>query len=304
MTTQHPSLYSFARTPRPGSTQVLSHHHMRGVDQAFAYQGTRGGSSGAQVPLNLHHGAYPVNAMPHSGGPRSLHPGYTTPMANKPDIPRQSLADFHAAQNSHQGITGWEPQMTQSLGTCALQSSLQAAILPHQSPPKDLSNLSTATAQPPQPAAFLSYEDVSSMNSSSVGEEAGSKEIVLATETCPFPGCNLRKRCGRFQELERHIYERHLPPQLYCEQPGCDSTASRFYLLKSHRTDKHPGVPMPEQDAITIYDAKVLAKQVRTKEIGIEQAVHEACTLFEKKAKQMGKLGVWRWTNGLQCEAT
>jgi hypothetical protein len=77
MTTQHPSLYSFARTPRPGSTQVLSHHHMRGVDQAFAYQGTRGGSSGAQVPLNLHHGAYPVNAMPHSGGPRSLHPGYT-----------------------------------------------------------------------------------------------------------------------------------------------------------------------------------------------------------------------------------
>jgi hypothetical protein len=57
-------------------------------------------------------------------------------MANKPDIPRQSLAYFHAVQNSHQGTTGWDTQMTQSLGACALQSSLQAAIPPQQSPPK------------------------------------------------------------------------------------------------------------------------------------------------------------------------
>jgi hypothetical protein len=60
-------------------------------------------------------------------------------MANKPDIPRQSLGDFRAAQNSHQGhqgITGWHPQMTQSLGTCALQSSLGTTIPPQQSPPK------------------------------------------------------------------------------------------------------------------------------------------------------------------------
>jgi len=145
-----------------------------------------------------------------------------------------------------------------------------------------------------------SYEGAFSANSSSVGEEAGSKEIVLAIETCPFPEC--QKKCGRFQELERHIYERHLPPHLYCEQPGCNLTSSRFYLLKSHRADNHPGVPMPGQHAITIYDAKVLAKQVRTKEIGIEQAVHEACSLFEEKAKQMGKLGIWR--NGLQLEAS
>ena len=61
---------------------------------------------------------------------------------------------------------------------------------------------------------------------------------------------------------------------------------------------------MPEQGAIMIYDAKVLARQVRTKEIGIEQAVHEARSLFEKKAKPMGKLGIWRWANGLQFEAS
>ena len=62
-----------------------------------------------------------------------------TTMTNKPDIPRQSLGDFRAAQNSHQGhrgVTGWDPQMTQSLVACALQSSLGAAIPPQQSPPK------------------------------------------------------------------------------------------------------------------------------------------------------------------------
>jgi len=60
-------------------------------------------------------------------------------MANQPDIPRQSLGDFYVAQNSyqgHQGITGWNPQMTQSLGGYALQSTLQAATPPQQSPPK------------------------------------------------------------------------------------------------------------------------------------------------------------------------
>ena len=59
-------------------------------------------------------------------------------MANMPDVqlPSQSSADFHAAQLSHQGHQGWHPHMPQSLGACALQTSLQAAIPPQQSPPK------------------------------------------------------------------------------------------------------------------------------------------------------------------------
>ena len=141
-----------------------------------------------------------------------------------------------------------------------------------------------------------SEEDASSTDSSSVREEGGSKETSSTAETCPFPGC--KKECSRPQESERHIWERHLPPHLYCEQPGCNSTGTRPYLLNSHHADKHPGVPMPEQDPSVIYHAKVLAKQVRNREIGIEEAVREAYTLFEEKAKQEGKL--WRWTNGLQ----
>ena len=82
MTNQDPSLY-FSRHPKPRGTQALSHHHTHvqmGVHRAYAYQGTTGGSSGAQIPLNLHHGPHPVNAMAvntsHSGVPRSLHSIY------------------------------------------------------------------------------------------------------------------------------------------------------------------------------------------------------------------------------------
>ena len=59
-------------------------------------------------------------------------------MVNIPDNPRQSLADFHPAQNPHQGhqeTMGWL-QMTQLLGACALQPSFQAAIPTQQPPPK------------------------------------------------------------------------------------------------------------------------------------------------------------------------
>ena len=137
-----------------------------------------------------------------------------------------------------------------------------------------------------------SEDDASSTDSSySVREETASKETASAPETCRV----CQKEFGRPQELERHIRELHLPHHLYCWQPSCTSTGTRAYSLKeSHYADKHPGVPLPEQDPPVIYDAKVLAKQVRNKEIGIEEAVREARTLFEEKAEQEGKLGSWR----------
>ena len=153
------------------------------------------------------------------------------------------------------------------------------------------------TAQPSQPASVLSSEDAFSVNSFSVDEETGSKETVSAIWTCPFPGCN--KKCRRPQELERHICGRHLPPYLYCEQPDCDLTWSRPDSRKIHHASIHPGVPMPEQDAFMIYNAKVLARQVRTKEMSPEKAVDEAIFLFEGRAIQMGKLDVWHWANVL-----
>ena len=46
-------------------------------------------------------------------------------------------------------------------------------------------------------------------------------------------------------------------------------------------------------EALTIYDAKGLVKQLLNKEIDIEQVVVDAQSLFQIKAAQLGKLGVW-----------
>jgi len=131
----------------------------------------------------------------------------------------------------------------------------------------------------------------SSTDSSSAREETGSKEAPFATVPCPFPRCEAKYR--RFQELERHIREHHLPQYIYCEQPDCDWAGYRLYELKDHLANKHSGVPMPEQEAYTIYNAKGIAKHIVNNETTIEQAVEEAWSLFEEKAKQMGKLGIW-----------
>ena len=178
-------------------------------------------------------------------------------------------------------------------------SKISCSPTAHFGVQQDLPNLSTTTAQPEpsQPASVLSFEDAFSANSSSVSEETVSKETVLQAWTCPFPGCNTN--CRRPQELERHICGRHLPPYLHCGQPSCDLTWSRPDSRKIHHASIHPGVPMPEQAAFMIYNAKALARQVRTKTMGPKQAVDEASFLFEGRAIQMGKLDVWHWANVL-----
>jgi hypothetical protein len=43
-----------------------------------------------------------------------------------------------------------------------------------------------------------------------------------------------------------------------------------------------------------IYDANGLVKQLLNKEITVDQAEHEARLSFQRKAAQLGKLGIWR----------
>ena len=53
---------------------------------------------------------------------------------------------------------------------------------------------------------------------------------------------------------------------------------------------------MPEGEHM-IYDAKGLAKRVLSKEINIEKAVDEARSLYQTKAAELGKLGIWKGTS-------
>ena len=160
--------------------------------------------------------------------------------------------------------------------------------------------MSSITTQPPLPASMI-VEDASPIDISPVCREAGSKQTSPGTEICPFPNCG--STYGRPQELERHIREYHLPYDLYCEQEGCNWTGNRRYALQNHFTDKHPSIPMPEQEAFTIYDAKGLVKQLLTKDISVEQAVADARSLYQNKTAELGKLENRRWMRGLKATA-
>ena len=51
---------------------------------------------------------------------------------------------------------------------------------------------------------------------------------------------------------------------------------------------------MPGLGVYMIYDAKELVKQLLRKDINVEQAVGKARSLFQKKAVELGKLGIWK----------
>lgn len=144
--------------------------------------------------------------------------------------------------------------------------------------------------------------DASPIDPSPAREEAGSKETTAAADICPFPKCP--SAYARPQELERHIREYHMPNHIYCKQQGCHWTGNRRYALQNHLSDKHPCVPMPEQEAFTIYDAKGLVKLLLNEEISVEEVVGEARLLFQKKAAQLGKLETRRWMRGLKASSS
>ena len=221
-------------------------------------------------------------------------------MASMPDIPCQSSVESRVALNFPQSITAWHSQTTPSQSLCAgtCQYNWQAATPLQQSFPRNVGT-SSITTQPSLSVSvmldsMMPIEDAYLIDTPSAREETGSKETPIGTEACPFPKC--RKKCRRPQELERHVREHHLPYEIYCQQLGCNWTGNRRYALHNHLVHKHSGVPMPELEAITIYDAKGLVKQLLSKRIDVEQAVSKARLLFQKRAMQLGKL----WIRGLK----
>ena len=114
---------------------------------------------------------------------------------------------------------------------------------------------------------------------------------TTSTFICPFADCARAHR--RRQEVARHITQ-HLPPSIYCPQPGCNWNGSRRDALRNHLRTKHSGIPVPEEDEFTIYDSKVLIELLVSNVITAEQAMHVAHLEFRQKAEEVGKLGLWR----------
>ena len=113
--------------------------------------------------------------------------------------------------------------------------------------------------------------------------------------SCPYPQC--RREFIRPKDFKRHIIQKHLPDWLYCQQPDCNWTGNRRYMLERHLSDEHSGqcsdVPMPE---FMIYDANVLLDLLSSGS-DVKDMVGGAQSLFQMKAVRLGKLGTAGWWN-------
>ncbi|KAI9513135.1 hypothetical protein F5148DRAFT_470292 [Russula earlei] len=174
---------------------------------------------------------------------------------------------------------------TESLGAYAHQSNWHPATPLQRSPSHMHHSIVTRNiVLPPQPAPQYPWPTPPSSAHSEAGPNSSAADI------CPFSNC--QRRCGRPQDLERHVLQ-HLPHCIYCPQPDCQWTGTRRYTLRVHLETKHDGAPLPEQETFTIYDAKGLVKQLMNKDITVALVEYEARSLFQKKAVQLGMLGYW-----------
>jgi len=114
--------------------------------------------------------------------------------------------------------------------------------------------------------------------------ETGQREAPFG---CSSPSCS--KIFHRRQELYRHIKDKHipnLPDSFYCRQAGCDWTGDRLQALRSHFRNRHPGIPLLEEERYKIYDARWLINRFRDGEITKERAELLGNFLFDSWALQ------------------
>ncbi|KAH9969731.1 hypothetical protein BC827DRAFT_28913 [Russula dissimulans] len=218
---QHPG-FVFLGMPssvRP-STHVQSHQF--GVGLVHADPRIGAGFPNRQKPTNSHVPRFnhPLVYPPRRGEPHAFLYRRSAPVTYRPEVAYPIPVDLHAAQTSHQRILGRHSPTTPSC-----QPNLQAAA-PSQRPPphKDPPTCPSPTTHAPQPTPLVFVEDPLSIAASFKCEGTGAKETMSATESCPFPTCS--KKCGRLQELERHI-RKHLPRCIFCRQPDCSWTGTR-----------------------------------------------------------------------------
>ncbi|KAI9513133.1 hypothetical protein F5148DRAFT_1159011 [Russula earlei] len=232
----------------------------------YTHPGTRDGPLTPVIPINFHHSPYPVGdtaVYPRLDVELQMAlPNDRVPVAHKSLIPCQSV---HAETTFHNRIPGGRPLSTIPLGDGDSQSKGLVATSPQPSPAHmDFSG--TATLQPQ--SAQVCPRNASPTIAPRPCKGTRPKNPSDA-DLCPFRKC--RKRCGRRQDVERHILL-HLPHYIRCTESNCNWTGTRRDALKVHLKKKHGGAPLPEQEIFMIYDAKGLVKRLLNKEITVALA--------------------------------
>ena len=106
---------------------------------------------------------------------------------------------------------------------------------------------------------------------------------------CPLCGRNFRRN----QDRNRHI-RTFLPHWVYCPFPRCPWRGDRQDNLKAHWKTAHAKCgQVLKQDNCKIYDPALLVKSVVGRELSIESAAHTALLEVERRAQELGKVGIW-----------
>ena len=103
--------------------------------------------------------------------------------------------------------------------------------------------------------------------------------------------------CGRYfrrsQDRDRHI-RTFLPHWVFCPFPLCPWRGDRQDNLKAHWKTAHADCDeVLKQEYCKIYDPIPLVKSVVCRELSIEFAAHNALLEVERRAQELGKLGIW-----------
>jgi hypothetical protein len=106
---------------------------------------------------------------------------------------------------------------------------------------------------------------------------------------CPLCGRNFR----RSQDRNRHI-RTFLPHWVYCPFPRCPWRGDRPDNLRAHWKTSHAKCgQVLNQEHCKIYDPALLVKSVVDRESSIESAAYVALLEVERRAQELGKIGIW-----------
>ena len=106
---------------------------------------------------------------------------------------------------------------------------------------------------------------------------------------CPLCGRNFR----RSQDRNRHI-RTFLPHWVYCPFPRCAWRGDRPDNLRAHWKTAHAKYgQVLNQEHCKIYDPALLVKSVVDRESSIESAAYVALLEVERRAQELGKIGIW-----------
>jgi hypothetical protein len=110
----------------------------------------------------------------------------------------------------------------------------------------------------------------------------------LAPFVCPV----CQRRCGRRQELKRHLFSFHLPFWIFCPYFRCPWRGHRVEDLRTHLDHQQCG-PEPNRRQYEIYDSDLVAGWILDGDASVEIAADYALDFVRQRAWELQMTEEW-----------